>query len=317
MLRYLLCVVVGVLLTALAIETFRPRGPQTLPTDDQGAFPRTVETSDGAIVIPRRPMRIVSHAIASDDILLAICPPERLAGIHALSLDPRYSLTAESAGRYREKAVTTAESVLARDPDLIFVASYSLKETVDQLQTAAQASVIRLSRFDSLADLRANILLVGRAIGEDAAAERLAAEFDRDVAAIVARIPPGAPRPRVLSYDASGFTAGSGTLFDDILRTLQADNAAAHAGIVSFGKVGREQIAAWNPEVIVCGAEPDSRRLLEEQLLADPAIGGTAAGKSKRIVVVDDATFLSASQHVTKLLERLVEALHPATKAGP
>jgi iron complex transport system substrate-binding protein len=273
-------------------------------------FPREIRDASGAkLIIKEKPQRIVSQTLATNEILLAICDPQRIAALHTIVDDAKYSPVTEEAKRVKGRVSTDAEQVLQLKPDLIFISSYSKAEFVDLLK-AANAPAFRFSDFDRIEDIKTNIRLIGFAIGEDEKAESLVVQMERDIENIKARIPKGGPQPRVMSFGLSGDTAGSNTLFDDILKTLGAVNVSAQNGIVGYTNVSREQLTKWNPDVIVTGADKNAIEEKRRALLNDPAVATTNAGKNKRIIVIPNQFYLSVTHHQIKAIEQLAQELY-------
>jgi iron complex transport system substrate-binding protein len=265
--------------------------------------------TDGAgrtIRLPARPVRIVSQALASDEMLFPMVAPERLVGLSSLSRDPKYSNVVAEAQHHPAPAIETVEDVVRLRPDLVFVTTYSRAETV-QLLEATGAPVYRLAGFDDLDGVMANIRRVGAAVGEEAAAERMIAEMQRRLAAVAARRA-GRPPLRVLSF-SGGFTAGRGTSFDDIVRRAGAINEAAARGIDKFPRLSEEQVLAWNPDVLVAGALPGEEPAVRRRLVEGAATGQTTAAQRGQIVILDTRLLLAVSQHVVDAVERLADRL--------
>jgi iron complex transport system substrate-binding protein len=111
--------------------------PESATERARAPFPRQLRDASGQVVtIKARPQRIVSMTLSTDEILLAICPATRIAGFSALALDPKFSNIVAEAQASGKPTVENAEQVLRLEPDLIFVASYTRAETVEQLQAA-------------------------------------------------------------------------------------------------------------------------------------------------------------------------------------
>jgi iron complex transport system substrate-binding protein len=281
-------------------------GPAAAPPADGVAaagFPRTV--TDGAgrpIRITSRPVRIASQTLASDEMLFAIVPPERLVGLSSLSRDPKYSNVVAEAAHHPAPSIESAEDILRLKPDLIFVASYSRAETVQVLESTG-APVYRLANFDDLDGIMATIRGVGVAVGEEAAAERVVARMEQRLAAVAARRA-GRPRPRVLSY-SGGFTAGRGTSFDDVVRRAGGINEAAARGIDKFPRISEEQVLAWNPDVLVAGYLPGEEEAVRRRLTTGAGVGQTTAARRGQILLLETRRFLAVSQHTVDAVEQL------------
>lgn len=303
---------VVVLFLFIGASCVRQQSRPTLSTLDaiDAPFPRELRDSGGDVLrIAAPPRRIVSQTLATDEILLAICPPERLIALSSLALDEHYSNIAEQARPLALPAVKDAEQIITLKPDLIFVSTYSRADTVELLR-ATHAPVFRFANFDRIADIETNIRTLGRATGEDARAAALAAQMERDLSAIKARVPADAARARVLSFSPSGYTAGANTLFDDALEQIGAVNVAAEHGLQGFPQISAEQIAVWQPDYIVTGAARDKIDETRARLLANPIIAASKAGRAGRIIIIDDRYFLAVSQYVVLLVRELANNLY-------
>jgi len=274
------------------------------------AFPRTIRDAAGVtLTIPAKPQRIVSQTLGTDEILFAICPPTRIVGVSTFARDGAYSHVVDAVRAAGQPAIDSTETVIGLKPDLIFVASYSRADLIEVLR-ASGAPVFRFSNFDRIADIMTNIRTVAYAIGEDAAAEQLVADMEARLARVRARAAASGRRPRVMSYDGTGYTAGSDTLFDDVIRVAGGVNAAAASGAKGFMRVGGEQMLSWKPDYLIVGAKPGEEEIVRRRMLANPAVASSDAVKGGRLVLMDTRIFLTTSQHVVSAAEALADALH-------
>lgn len=262
-----------------------------------------------AETVRQLPQRIVSQTLASDEILLAICPTQRIAAVSSLALNPEYSNVVSQAHAVRHQVTSTVEPILGLNPDLIIVASYSRAETV-QLLTATGAPVLRLTQFNSLETIEDNINLIGAAIGAEKQATALIQQMHQQLATIRARRPQLSTSPRVVFFNQWYYTAGRATSFDAILRVLNAVNIPAQQGIQGYVKINPEQLIAWQPDFIVTEAVSGEFAQVRQRLLDDPAVRASIAAKPERIIVVE-ARYLSAvSQYIVKAIEILANHLY-------
>jgi iron complex transport system substrate-binding protein len=311
-------VYIAVLVAALALViagievTRRLKAPADSPTGvlDARPFPRELRDAEGeTLTLQREPQRIVSQTLGTDEILLAICPPERVAALSNLAEDENYCNAVEAARQIPNRATEGPEQILQFKPDLIFVASYSRAETVELLKES-KAPVFRFANFDSIADIKSNIRTVGYATGADDAAEKLVRKMDEDLAAVRARIPQRASPMRVMSYDKLGYTAGSNTIFDEVARAAGAVNICAEQGIKGFAKISSEKILEWQPDFLITGANRGKEKSVRDRLLEDPAVASGKAGRAGRIIVIDNRHFLTVSHHVVRFVEDLANGLY-------
>lgn len=312
-------VIVGAVLSIEALRRFSSRPAAEKPNAQSESvaapkslsFPRQVRDGSGQMVtFEAPPRRIVSQTLGTDEILLAICAPERIVGLGKFALDPKYSNVVEQARAVGSPVVQNTEEILQLKPDLVFVASYSRAEIVEQLQSAG-ARVFRLANFESIEGIEKNIRAVGKATGDDERAEALVAQMEGELSAIRARVPAGSKRPRVMSYSPSGTTAGANTLFDEILRTVGATNVVAENGVEGFRKISAEQVAEWQPDFIIVGAEVNKLEETRQQLLANPAVAATGAARAGRIIMIENRSLLTVSHNVVNLVRVLADGLYP------
>lgn len=270
------------------------------------SFPRQIHDNHGNILtITAQPQRIVSLILATDEILLAICPPKNIAAISTMAADSNYSNIIHQSNKIPNKTTTNVEHILSFKPDLVFVASYSQAEMVKLLQKT-NTTVFRFSSFNSIDDIKQNIKTVGYAIGEDENAATIIAKMGADIKTIQNNIPTGKKPPRIMSYSLGNYTAGQNTTFDDMAKLVGAVNIVAEYGIKQHVKINNEYILAWQPEFIVSHARKDKFTLIKRQILANPAI---AASKAK-IILIENRHFLSVSQYIVVGIKTLAEKLY-------
>lgn len=281
----------------------------TLPSEIT-SFPRKLYEATGEIlIIPKRPQRIISQTLATDEILLAICPLERIIAVSTLALDPQYSNVIVPARQIAQSVGDNVERILSLQPDLILVASYTRAETLELLKTSA-APILRLTQFQQIEEIKNNIRLIGYAIGEEQRAADLIAQMSSEIQTILAQIPTTLQPPRVISYSLDHYTAGRYTTFDNIINLIGAINIAAEQGIEQYAKVSDEQILTWQPQFIISYAQLGEFEQVYQQLLSNPAIAASEAGQAGRIIIVDNRYLLAVSQYIVKAIKVLADSLY-------
>lgn len=311
---YIAAIVTTLALVVAGIEiTRRLKAPADTITELPATarpFPRELRDAKGETLnLPREPQRIVSQTLGTDEILLAICPAERVVALSHLAEDANYSNVVEEARQIPNRTTQGPEQILQFKPDLIFVASYSRAETIELLH-ASKAPVFRFANFDSIADIKSNIRTIGYATGTDAAAENLIVQMDEALIAVRARIPKSESPVRVMSYDKLGYTAGSNTIFDDVVRAAGAVNVCAERGIKGFAKINSEKILEWQPDFLITGANRGTEKSVRDRLLEDPAVASSKAARAGRVIVIDSHHYLTVSQHVVGFVEDLANGLY-------
>ena len=273
------------------------------------SYPRQAIDADGfRVEIPRKPLRIVSQYWSIDDYLYAIVPPERVVAVSESAYLKGISNVLDLALKFHPVIAIDPERVLRASPDLIIVSSSSRSDFTSLIRSGGIPVYRMFIDFTTLAQIEEYIRLTGYLTGEDDRAEDVATSFHTAVERAKALRPAGARRPRVLGMGGA-YTYGSGTLFNDVLNTVGAINPAAEAGLKGYDRVNSEQLARWNPEWIVSGANDGQIDETRRRILADPGVALTDAGRTGHVLVLDNKVFLPMSPYSIGRLTALAEAL--------
>lgn len=252
------------------------------------------------------PRRVVSHAVGTDDLLLAVADPAQVAALSHLSRNTNFSVARKEPARFPALRDSEAESILRFQPDLVLVTSYSRPEVISLLKRA-KVPMLNFDRFESLEDAYGNLRALGKALGREAQAERAIAESQGRVAELQRRLQ-GAKPVRVLSVGFYPFTAGTDTTFDDICRHAGALNVAQE--LKGHQPTPAEKVITWNPEVLVGPSDEDGKNLLA-YLRATPPYKFIPAAKAGRVVTLPGSLLSSVTHTRIEAYERLARALHP------
>jgi len=273
-------------------------------------FPKTLVSGSIEKTIPRRPMRIASLTVTADEILTAIVEPDRIAAVTHFADDPSVDAAAGRAPRLAARvAGLNPERLLSLEPDLVFVAHYTLDDAVRVLSSAT-IPVVRLSETRSFTEVDANVRLVAAAVGEEERGEALLARMHRELDSVQNRVA-GLPRPRVLYYSPVGYTSGSGTLVDEKIALAGGRNATQNAKIVGYTNVSLDILVGLDPEVILvprfsADAETPVREVMESVVFRD-----VSAVKHRRVYSLAASELTSESPDGTAGVEHVARLLHP------
>ncbi|OQW95393.1 MAG: hypothetical protein BWK79_02650, partial [Beggiatoa sp. IS2] len=277
----------------------------------KGTFPRMLQDSFGeTLVILKKPQRIISQTLATDEILLALCPPERIIALSALATNDYYSHVVKQAKwTVKQQIDGGIESILGLNPDLVFVATYNRIEMVNLLR-ATGSQVFRFNNFHSVNDIKNNIRIMGYMIGEDERANSLITQMEQAITTIRQKIPKNMPPPRILFYDSWNYTAGRHTFFDDMVHLVHGINLASEKDIEGYVKLNSEFIHDWQPDVIVTSAVQGQFEQTRRHLLENPMIATSLAGKAGHIIVIDHRDFNATSHYIVPAIATLAEGLY-------
>lgn len=278
-------------------------------------FPRTFRDFHGLpVTLAQAPRRIASQSLSTDHLLFAVVPAERIAAVSIYADSPQYSNVATLVRRRGIPSMRDAEQAIRLRPDIVLASNISRADFADLVRAAGIPTYVMRTVFRSLEEIEGGLRRIGDLTGEPQSAAAAAAEFAAAVEAAAAMRPAGGRRdpPRVLALTGFSYSYGEGSLFADIMDKLGAINVGSEQGLGEWGKVGSEQIAAWNPDWIVAGAGGEDPAEAARKLAANPAVAVTSAGRNRRILVVEDRRYLAMSQHVVHLMQAVAEALYGA-----
>jgi iron complex transport system substrate-binding protein len=259
------------------------------------------------------PKRVASLNLTADEVLVEILPPERLVGVTAFADEAG---TSNIVGRVPK---TTArfpkadlERLISLAPDLVVISEYTDAD-FQRLLEKSGLRVHRMQGLDSLPGFRAAILDLGRAVGEEGAAQKLAERYDARLQDLERRLR-GAPRPRVL-YWASAVTAGGGTAIGALIEGAGARNVGAELGLRGIVPLGAERVFVADPDYFLVAEGWKSA----EALRAHPLLSQLRAVKEGRILQIPTEKLVALSHHAADAVWVLAAALHPdrVPKGGP
>ena len=196
-----------------------------------------------------RPVRVMSMNQCTDQLVLALLPPERIASVTWLSRDPGGSVMAAQARRVGVNH-GLAEEVLAQKPDLVIAGTFTTPALRGLLKRLGYP-LVEVDSASNVDDIRRITRQVAAAVGEPARGEALLAEMDATFARLAER---RGPALRVVAWDRSGFAAGEGTLYDAILTAAGARNLARAPMALSYRKPDAEVLLQTNPALLVQGS---------------------------------------------------------------
>lgn len=273
-------------------------------------FPKELVSTDGTILLPHPAVRIASLTVTADEILTSIVQPERIVAVTHFADDPAI---AASAGRAPKGAARIAgvnpERVLSLEPDLVFVAHYTLDDAVRVL-SSSRIPVVRLSKTHSFADVDDNVRLVAATVGEERRGEALLGAMH----ATLERVRRGVqdrPAPTVLYYSQVGYTCGSGTLVDEKIRLAGGRNATEKAKIVGYTNVSLDILVGLDPEVIVVPRFSRDEDTPVREVMESVAFRDVSAVRHRRVFSLPASELTSESPDGARGVEHLAQLLHP------
>jgi len=247
---------------------------------------------------PAAARRVVALAPSLTDIVVALGHADRLVGVTRYDDAPEVARLPRVGGFLDP----SPEAVLALRPDLVlWITDAGAIAPVEKI--AALGIPVLALPVVSVADVLAAARVVGVALGDAPAGERLASRLEADVSRVRERAR-GLKPVRVLFVVGREplVVAGPGSYPDELLRLLGATNVAQGARPWPVYPV--ERAVADDPEVVIDGAVLEPKEGLA-RLTAIPAV------RRGRVVRLQDDGALRPGPRLTRALDELFRALHP------
>lgn len=286
----------------LALALQHAHGPSTVPQGKQ----------------PAPPQRIVTTAPSVVEFLFELGTGSRVVGVGDYCFyPPEARLLPRIGGEYNPHF----ERILALKPDLMIA-----QGRAEKLEDFCRRNAIPIlcTNTDTLATLRSGLHELGRAVGLEAEADRLAARILTELAAVASRVA-GRPRPKVflcMNHSPGSLrnlsTAHGASLLSELLDIAGGENVFGDIAL-AYPPVSKDQLLERQPDVILDlhpGEElsEEARRLL----VADwQAMASLPAVRNGRVYVLTDDSLLIPGPRVPAVARRFAKLLHPDAIAEP
>lgn len=285
-----------------------------------GGFPRTVLVNGEPVVIPAQPMRIAAVSGDVADIVLELVDPNRLAVVPIYMDNPSIYRNYEKAGTIQNRIASAVdldpEAVLAYDPDLIII---TLRQTAEidslKLLRLSGIPIIGISDWSDFDALKANIELIGQAVGEDEAAGRIVQDIDERLERIEQRLQGVTPREvlplSIFSPDGTTpFFIPSTSFKYDVLRRAGASSTGDRLGITRLVRASIEQIMQADPTFMLLSDWAGTGAEAYGAFLGHPAMQAVTAVVEDKVLVLPYRE-LWATLDAVDGVEKIAQWLYP------
>jgi iron complex transport system substrate-binding protein len=189
---------------------------------------------------------------------------------------------------------------------------------VDRCDAFAGAEILALNP-ESLEDILADVLRVGRAAGQESAGRRFADELRERIERVRQAVAAMERAVRVAAIEWIEPIMLSANWMPELIRIAGGDATLSHEGHSTYGVW--DEVVAYDPEVIVvmpCGFDLARTVAEAEVLRGRPGWADLAAVRSGRVYAVDgNAYFNRSGPRIVDSLEILAHLLHPDRAEPP
>ena len=287
---------------------------------DNFGWPRTVESSEGAVMLQAPPERVHFLSLGHAEIGAALIETEKFTAVYSFFVDPDVSNVADELTNVAVIGFEP-EEVVALQPDIAIASQYTNPDLVNVVKSAG-IPVVRVSEEGGSSGDIPNILLMGYMLGAEERALELVAEIESRINFVEARILPhqkqdvALPGVLAISKFTDIYAAGGNTNLDEIITAAGAFNPAVEAGLDSFQQVSMESIAAINPDMIIITQPMESAIAFADELRASPVLQDVPAIINNQVHPVNTTYFTTLSHWNVRGIEELARLLYPRAFTG-
>jgi iron complex transport system substrate-binding protein len=255
------------------------------------------------------PMRIVSLNLCTDELVLRLADPARVASVTWLSQDPNASNVAELA-RTVPANHGLAEEIIPLGPDLVVAGTFTTRTAVALLKQA-RFNLVEFGVPATIGDVEKQIMDMARLLREPARGEQVVGDMQRRLAALGEV--PLSQRPTAIVFNPNGFTVGAGTLVDDIMARAGLDNVAAHMDLGNYSQIPLEVLVESTVDILIISASRDGPPSLATDLLKSPVL--SRLGPHTHVVVLPSRLWSCGGPEIVEAISRL-RAIAGGIRAG-
>lgn len=267
-----------------------------------------VDNTGAHVSVPKTPSRIISVGAATDDIILSLVDPNRVVAISGTANN-----VPNQSAQVQGRVTSSVESVVSFNPDLVIIPDYVGPDVIQSLRDAGLPVYVYIVPR-SIEESKNLILSLADLVGAPDKGQAVVRDMDGKIKAIDQSTAGASPQKSVAYMTSTGLAGGVGSVFDDMTHYIHFKNAAADLGYSQFVTGTREDVVAYNPDVIIVPTndygDPTKPDATVDDILRDPAFANVKAVKNKEVYQVDAKPFMTYSQYMVDAMDTLAHDLY-------
>jgi iron complex transport system substrate-binding protein len=278
------------------------------------AEPRVIADDTGRQVAVEDISRVVSLGGSVTEILYALGLQYKIAAIDVTSTYPPQALGEHPNVGYLR--TLSAEGVLSVSPSLILAEEDAGPPHAIELLQKASVPILRVPSDMTAEGVVAKVRFIADVMGVPEKGAELADALAVDFAALERQLAGKRTSQRVLFVlslaDGRIMAAGADTAADAVMKLAGAENALA--GFSRYKPVNSEAVLAAAPDAIVVMArdgDGPGPGVAVPDVLADPTLGQTPAGKAGKVIAMNGLYLLGFGPRTAHAAHDLAAALYP------
>ena len=290
--------------------------PNQMNLKGQSAYTVTDDTGL-TLQFTEKPKRIVSYSISTDEILLALVEPQRIAALSRLVDDPGVSSIVKEAKQIPNRVQgNSMEGVLAFKPDLVIIPDFHPPE---MLQSARELG-LKVYIYKTPSDIKRvkrSIRQIAALTGEKDKGEAIIAKMEARIKQVQQRLAniPASQRKRVIQLRSEGAFYAPDNSFGDVCRHAGVSDATLELKYPSAMEITQEKVVELNPDIIFVPDwdydgkhNPDGEK---RKILNNPSYQGMKAVQQGKVYTISGALVLTVSQYIADAVEEVAKMSYP------
>lgn len=256
--------------------------------------------------------RVVALANGSAEIIDSLGLKKILIGRDIASTEPALeSIPIVTSGHQ-----VVAEKIISIKPDLVIIdSSVGPSQAIETLKNSG-IKVIAITEIWRVGEITAKVRQIAQLLGVEETGQALASEIDRTITSASAQVE-GAPRVLFLYLRGGNsiyLVGGKGSGADSLLQAIGAIDVGATQKSQPFTPLTAESLIALKPDILLVMTKGLASVGGVSGLVELPGVAQTPAGKSGRVISVDDSLLLSFGARTPSLLGQMAIALNEVRK---
>lgn len=268
---------------------------------EQAAY--TVTDAQGTQVnMPAKPKRILTMSMSTDEVMLGLVEPERMAAVNAMLDDPASSNVVELGKKVETKIrYPSVEEIASLQPDLVIIPDWGDLSRVAALRDLG-ISVVVCKGPRSLQEVKETIMLLAEAAGEPERGKVLLQKMEDKLAEITAKVQeiPQAERRSVVLISLMKGYGGAGCCFDEACQLAGVVNGRAAAGIKNGEEMSKEKLVEIDPDILFLPTYNNHGKFdinrFRSEYMDDPSLQNMQAIRNGNLLEPDEGYIYNCSQ---------------------
>ena len=294
------------------------QGDSSVQNDKNKPSSYTVTDDTGlTLQFTEKPKRIVSYSISTDEILLALVEPQRIAALSRLVDDPGVSSIVKEAKQIPNRVQgNSLEGVLAFKPDLVIIPDFHPPEMLQSARELGLKVYIYKTPSD-IQGVKRSIRQIAALTGEKEKGEALVAQMEERIGRVQKRLEavPQERRRRVIQLRSEGAFYAPDNSFGDVCRHAGVSDATLELKYPSAMEITQEKVVELNPDIIFVPDwdydgkhNPDGEK---QKILNNPSYRGMKAVQQGKVYTISGALVLTVSQYIADAVEGVAKMSYP------